>query len=69
MISSSFCQAVFKINGTTGDVIWKLGGINSTFDLGSNATFHYEHDARWIIENEKLSLFDNGGMFDGKKQT
>jgi hypothetical protein len=56
----SFCRTIYKIDGKTGEIIWRLSGMKSNFIMGTNATFYYEHDARWVIEGKRLSLIDNG---------
>lgn len=51
---------VTYINGTTGNVIWRLGGQNNMFTIINDATgFVRQHDARWI-PNSNLTLYDNG---------
>lgn len=51
-----------KINGTTGEIIWRLGGKRSDFDLGPNVAFCFQHHARFLSQSdheETISLFDN----------
>ena len=59
--------AVFKINGTNGEVIWQLGGLRggSNFELQPEDRFAYQHHARFRGRRENgnietISLFDNG---------
>lgn len=62
LISARDACAVHKINGTTGEVIWRLGGLRSDFDLGPNVAFCFQHHARYISKDgdeEIISLFDN----------
>jgi hypothetical protein len=62
LISGRYTYSISYINGTTGDVIWIMGGKHNMFrDLsGGNATnFAYQHDARWSIEGSEITLFDN----------
>ncbi|KAL4866624.1 hypothetical protein BDV12DRAFT_198974 [Aspergillus spectabilis] len=65
LISARNYAAIFKINGTTGEVIWQLGGIHgSDFSIPSNVEFAYQHDARtrYVSEDrtiERISFFDN----------
>lgn len=67
LISARNYAAIFKINGTSGEVIWQLGGTHgSDFEVPSNAHFAFQHDARirYISEDgltERISLFDNEG--------
>lgn len=51
-----------KVNGTTGEIIWRLGGKRSDFDLGPNVAFCFQHHARFLAQSENdevISLFDN----------
>ena len=65
IISARHVSALYKINGTTGSIIWRLGGTDSDFDfLPTPAEFNFssQHDARWLEHNEThsiISLFDN----------
>lgn len=59
LISSRHCSALYYVSGTDGSVIWTLGGQNSSFEMGENTTFWYQHDARWRDNESKISLFDN----------
>ncbi|KAJ5592023.1 uncharacterized protein N7459_002392 [Penicillium hispanicum] len=62
LISARDACAVHKINGTTGEVIWRLGGLRSDFELGRNVAFCFQHHARFLDQNgheEIISLFDN----------
>lgn len=62
LISARDACAVHKINGTTGEIIWRLGGIKSDFDLGPNVKFCFQHHARFVSKDgdiEVISLYDN----------
>lgn len=62
LISARDACAVHKINGTTGEIIWRLGGRKSDFELGPNVPFCFQHHARFVERNneeEIISLFDN----------
>ncbi|KAJ5818922.1 hypothetical protein N7474_004513 [Penicillium riverlandense] len=62
LISARDACAVHKINGTTGEIIWRLGGRNSDFKLGSNVAFCFQHHARFVSQGkdeEIISLYDN----------
>ncbi|KAJ3956856.1 hypothetical protein N0V92_006570 [Colletotrichum tropicale] len=67
LISARNVAAVFKINGTSGEIIWQLGGFHggSSFALASEDVFGYQHHARFRSRStdgkiEVISLFDNG---------
>jgi hypothetical protein len=64
LISARDACAVYKINGLTGDIIWKLAGKNSTFDLDDDVDFCFQHHARYLTSSEDgtrqtISLYDN----------
>ena len=65
LISARNYAAIFKINGSTGNIIWQLGGKHgSTFDVPSNVAFAFQHDARFVSSSvdgtiETISFFDN----------
>lgn len=62
LISARDACAVHKINGTTGEIIWRLGGLRSDFELGPNVAFCFQHHARFLSQDgneEVISLFDN----------
>jgi hypothetical protein len=54
LISARHCHAVYYISGSSGDVLWRLNGKNSTFAMGNNTAFWFQHDARWQAENDSL---------------
>lgn len=64
LISSRHLQGVMTVSGKTGEVLWVLGGAFNVFDDltdGKATSFKWQHDARWIDEEEGiLTLFDNG---------
>lgn len=64
LVSARLMDAVYKISGSgdgSGDVIWRLGGTQSDFDVEEEAVFAFQHDARWIDEAQtRMTLFDNG---------
>jgi hypothetical protein len=62
IISARHTNALYKISGITGVVLWRLGGLRSDFDLLNNLNFSSQHDARWHESNSThdiISLFDN----------
>lgn len=62
LISARDACAVHKINGATGEIIWRLGGLKSDFELGANVAFCFQHHARFVSrdgDEEVISLFDN----------
>uniref|UniRef100_A0A0W0F7T0 ASST-domain-containing protein n=1 Tax=Moniliophthora roreri TaxID=221103 RepID=A0A0W0F7T0_MONRR len=66
LISSRHCSTLYYLDGTNGNIIWRLGGHDSSFTMGTGTEFSFQHDARWISLNDtagRLSLFDNAGMY------
>ena len=60
LISARRTSAVYKIDRKTGEVVWRLGGEKSDFEMGEGAGFAYQHDARRQPDGT-ITLFDNGG--------
>jgi hypothetical protein len=60
IISSRHLDEVTKINRTTGDIIWRFGGLNNQFTFTNDTLrFTYQHAAR-RISNGHITIFDNG---------
>ena len=58
IVSARHDSALYKIDRETGDVVWRLGGKESDFELGRGAAFNLQHDAR-VHPDGTISLFDN----------
>ncbi|KAJ7601177.1 ASST-domain-containing protein [Mycena floridula] len=72
LMSSRHTHTIYYIDGISGEILWRLGGKNSTF-TGDGTKFSWQHQARWVdevnataadikIANSKtrtLSLFDD----------
>lgn len=59
IISARYMHAVVCISGTTGDILWQLGGKNNDFKgIGGALNFAWQHHVTWQ-GNNTLSLFDN----------
>ncbi|KIK66617.1 hypothetical protein GYMLUDRAFT_69778 [Collybiopsis luxurians FD-317 M1] len=70
LVSSRHCWTVYYLDGQTGDIIWRMGGKNSSFNMGNGTQFSWQHHARWVEQNDTyatMTLFDNAGMF-GQQQ-
>jgi hypothetical protein len=61
LVSSRTTFAVYKIDGQSGEVIWKLGGKKSNFEMGPGTWMRYQHDARRQADGT-ITVFDNGGV-------
>lgn len=51
---------IIKINRSTGDIMWKLGGHHSDFPIGENEVFLRQHHATFADNGSTLLIFDNG---------
>ena len=58
IVSARHDSAIYKIDRETGDVVWRLGGKESDFELDPGARFNLQHDAR-VREDGAITLFDN----------
>ena len=60
MISNRHMDEITKINRSTGDIIWRLGGKKNQFTfINDTLRFSHQHDIRRLA-NGNISLFDNG---------
>jgi hypothetical protein len=59
LISARNTCALYTIDRKTGDVVWRLGGKRSDFDVSPAATFRFQHDAR-AHPDGSITLFDDG---------
>jgi Arylsulfotransferase (ASST) len=59
IVSARQTFAVYKIDRNTGEVMWRLGGKKSDFEMGPDTRFAFQHDARRQPDGT-ISIFDNG---------
>ena len=59
IVSARHTSAVYKLDRSSGDVLWRLGGMRSDFTMGEGTHFAFQHDAR-DHGNGVLSIFDDG---------
>src|SRR5918994_3643716 len=59
LISARNTCATYKIERSTGEVLWRLGGKASDFEMGPGTETAYQHDAR-RQEDATITIFDNG---------
>ncbi|KAJ7720838.1 ASST-domain-containing protein [Mycena metata] len=59
IISARHSQAIYKI-AANGTILWRLGGKMSNFLIEGDAEFHFQHHARWRMDETHLSVFDDG---------
>jgi len=51
---------VIKVDRTTGNILWRLGGTNSDYPMTADMKFLRQHHATLTDDNKTLLLFDNG---------
>src|SRR5918995_48091 len=59
LVSARRTSCVYKIDRESGEVIWRLGGKKSDFEMGPGTRFAYQHDARRQSDGT-ITIFDNG---------
>ena len=58
IVSSRSMWTIYRINKPTGNIIWQLGGKQSSFTIESGGEFSWQHDARFLPPN-LVSMFDD----------
>ena len=56
---------VYKVSRRTGEVLWRLGGKRSDFEMGKGTVFAWQHDARHHGDG-LISIFDDGAGTAGR---
>ncbi|MBN2010951.1 aryl-sulfate sulfotransferase [candidate division KSB1 bacterium] len=66
LVSSRHLDEITKINRTTGDIIWRFGGLNNQFTfLNDLDGFTYQHDIRAVPGKPgNYTIMDNGNFHD-----
>jgi hypothetical protein len=59
LISARNTWAVYQIQAGTGQILWRLGGVNSSFKMGNGTETAWQHDARMLPDGD-ITLFDDG---------
>ena len=59
LISARSTWADYQIQGGSGEILWRLGGTKSSFTMGRNSEFAWQHDAR-LQPDGTVTLFDDG---------
>ncbi|KAF7305542.1 hypothetical protein HMN09_00807100 [Mycena chlorophos] len=66
LVSGRHTWTLYKVNATDGNIIWRLGGNNSSFaNTTADAAFFWQHDARWQGA-DKVTVFDDGSASFGQ---
>ena len=61
LVSARETSTVYKIDRNSGEIIWRLGGKRSDFEMGPGTRFAFQHDARRLPDGT-VSIFDNGSL-------
>jgi hypothetical protein len=59
LVSARNTWAVYKVDRESGEVLWRLGGKQSDFEMGPGTRTAFQHDAR-RQEDGTITIFDNG---------
>ena len=59
LIDAKGTYAVYKVDRASGEVLWRLGGKKSDFEMGPGTRTVSQHDAR-RQEDGTITIFDNG---------
>jgi hypothetical protein len=59
LVSARNTWTVYKVHRRTGQVLWRLGGKRSDFEMGPGTSFAWQHDARHHDAGGLISIFDN----------
>jgi hypothetical protein len=59
LISSRNTCTVYKVERNSGEVLWRLGGKKSDFEMGPGTQSAFQHDAR-RNKGSTITVFDNG---------
>jgi hypothetical protein len=58
IISARNTCALYKLDRSTGEILWQMGGKGGDFRMGKGTRFCFQHDARRAGRG-RISLFDN----------
>ncbi len=59
LVSARNTWTIYKIDRKSGEVIWRLGGKKSDFEMGPGTQSAFQHDAR-RHQDGTITIFDNG---------
>jgi hypothetical protein len=58
-ISARSTWAGYQLEGGSGRILWRLGGLKSSFKLGPGVATAWQHDGR-VLANGQITFFDDG---------
>ncbi len=59
LISARNTWAAYQIAGASGRILWRLGGLKSSFKMGAGTRTAWQHDGR-VLPDGDITLFDDG---------
>ena len=59
LISARNTWAEYQLQAGSGRILWRLGGLKSSFKMGPGTKTAWQHDARMLADGE-LTIFDDG---------
>jgi hypothetical protein len=59
IVSARDTWGVYDVSHQTGGIVWTLGGKSSSFKMGANTSFAFQHDAR-LLGSGLMTIFDDG---------
>jgi hypothetical protein len=59
LISGRNTWTVYRLSARSGQILWRLGGMHSSFKMGPGTGTAWQHDARELPDGS-ISVFDNG---------
>jgi len=59
LLSARSTWAAYQLQGGSGEIVWRLGGTNSSFAMGPGAETAWQHDAR-LQPDGTVTMFDDG---------
>ncbi len=71
IVSGRNTWTIYKIDRHTGAVIWRLGGVHSSFRLAPRTYWAFQHDVRVQAQHDLyITLFDNeSGVYQVRRQS
>jgi Arylsulfotransferase (ASST) len=58
-ISARNTWAGYQVEGGSGKILWRLGGLKSSFKMGPGTTTAWQHDGR-VLPDGDVTIFDDG---------
>jgi Arylsulfotransferase (ASST) len=59
LVSARSTWAGYQLAGDSGEVLWRLGGTKSSFQMGPGTRTAWQHDGR-VLPDSEVTFFDNG---------